>query len=87
MAHVVMAYTVMRAPFLSPTHGKCVTTLDDAAVFRRMMYFAVRPSASRLVPLLLTALGGRRAPFVVGSITCAGSIGVAALIYSRLLGA
>jgi len=51
--------SVVRSPFVNPVHPKGTATLDDAAVGQRMAYFTVKPVFSRLVPLLLTALGGR----------------------------
>jgi len=50
---------VVRSPFINPVHPKGPATLDDAAVGGRMARFTVKPSLSRLIPLLLTALGGR----------------------------
>merc|ERR1712137_900861 len=52
---------VVRSPFINPVHPKGPATVDDAAVGGRMAHFTVKPSFTRLVPLLLTALGGRNA--------------------------
>jgi len=52
---------VVRSPFINPVHPKGPATVDDAAVGGRMARFTVKPSFSRLAPLLLTALGGRNA--------------------------
>merc|ERR1712203_263591 len=53
--------SVVRSPFINPVHPKGTATLDDAAVGKRMAAFTVRPSLARLIPLLLTAIGGRNA--------------------------
>merc|ERR1712139_318802 len=52
--------SVLRSPFINPVHPKGPATLDDAAVGIRMAYFTAKPGFARLIPLLLTAICGRR---------------------------
>merc|ERR1712190_158775 len=62
---------VVRSPFINPVHPKGPATMDDAAVGRRMARFTAKPSVGRLIPLLLTALGGKNAVAIAKAVLVA----------------